>query len=549
MPEVVTMPETPFHDDQDDEEFDRLLRDAGARMRAATTAQPPEVRPTGARETPPRWIVPVAIVVATAAAVVAAVWIAGPATESVRDTPADTGVGSTPDPTAVSLPAVVPIDSTPSQTAPDGGAPTSTDPIAPSPGQPVVEITDADFDGAGGMCLRIVAEMGSADACLTHRQLEDTPAWTVALAGGQAFEITLDPFDPTNSSIESLRDACGNPPSVLTPTRWLDTSCSTDRFWFLAAPESPTGASTIYVKPSFGEPVELEPIPSTLPDGFAAYRANASSGGVDATCLVIASFPDPGREACRDWSAPTPLFVPIAGTVFVVEPAPGLSAVEVHDIAQLSVPITGCTAPVSELAAAIPSTSVMIGGLVCAGASAMVVAPPVLLGSGPVDGSGYLLERATDSSWSTPGGGTSFPCDFEPHPACEVFGVDDDLVSAPLPIPPWELMSGRELDLDPVEVTTDVRSITGGARSADEIADALIAEYDDRTPGDGRDPVVDSFDALGLLVVELTLLDDSTSQARYAVWYRPTESGELRVERAFRIYVCGRGIAAPDMCV
>ena len=43
------------------------------------------------RGTPRRWIVPVAIVTATAAAVVAAVWLAGPATDTVREAPADTG--------------------------------------------------------------------------------------------------------------------------------------------------------------------------------------------------------------------------------------------------------------------------------------------------------------------------------------------------------------------------------------------------------------------------------------------------------------------------
>jgi hypothetical protein len=128
-------------------------------------------------------------------------------------------------------------------------------------------------------------------------------------------------------------------------------------------------------------------------------------------------------------------------------------------------------------------------------------------------------------------------------------GVDDELYDTALPIPPWGLIGARELDLDPVEVTTEVREVTGGAVLPDEIAASVIARYDDRSPGDGRDPVVDSFEEVGLVVVELTLPDDSTTQARYAVWYRPTESGELRVERAFLIHVCGRGIAAPDMCV
>ena len=119
----------------------------------------------------------------------------------------------------------------------------------------------------------------------------------------------------------------------------------------------------------------------------------------------------------------------------------------------------------------------------------------------------------------------------------------------PLPIPPWGLVGAREHDLDPVEITAEVREITGGARTADEIAAAMIAEYDNRPSGEGNDPVVDSLDALGLLTVDISLLDDSTSQVRYAVWYQQIENGELRVERAYQINVCSRGIAAPDMCV
>lgn len=543
------MPETPNdHDDQDDAQFDRVLRDAGARMRAATeTAPPPAIRPTGARGAPRRWIVPVAIVAATVAAAVAAVWIAGPATETVREAPADTGLVSTPGSAVDSLPVVAPIDSSaPTETA---ESQSTEPPIAGDPGQPAVAITEADFDRAGGMCVQLVAETGSADACLTNRQLQDTPTWTVAFAK-QAFEVTLGRLDPVGISVSAIDEVCGYPPAAVIPARWLHTSCSTDLyFWFVAAPRTPDGEPATYVvPPGSGELVRLEPIESALPDGFAAYRAS-NEEIVSYRCLVVAAFPDPGREACYAGNVVPRMLVPVGGTVFLVEPAPDLASVEITDIAVLSMPIAGCTAPVLDMAAAIPESSVMFDGLICAGAWAMVAAPSALLLSGPVDGSGYLLERATDGSWSTSGGGTSFPCDFEPHPACEVFGVDDDLVSVPLPIPPWGLIGARELDLDPVEITTEVRGITGGAGISDEIAASVIARYDDRSPGDGRDPVIESFDALGLVVVELTLLDDSTTQARYVVWYRPTDSGELRVERAFRIHVCGRGIAAPDMCV
>ena len=76
----------------------------------------------------------------------------------------------------------------------------------------------------------------------------------------------------------------------------------------------------------------------------------------------MGSFPDPWREACEyDADIPTVL-VPAGGTVFLVEPTPGLASVEVTDIAVLSVPIAGCTAPVGEMAAPL-GASVMISGL------------------------------------------------------------------------------------------------------------------------------------------------------------------------------------------
>ena len=546
------MPETPNdHDDQDDEQFDRLLRDAGTRMRAATeTAQPPDVRPTGARETPPRWIVPVAIVMATAAAVVAAVWIAGPATESVREAPADTGVDPGPDPTAVSLPAVVPIDSTPPPgTDPSDDAPAHTDPpIAGNPDQPAVELTEADFDGAGGACLRLVSDVGSADVCLTNRQLQDTPTWTVAFAE-RAFVVTLG----TAISATAIDEVCGYAPSALTQARWLSTSCETESyFWFVAAPEVPGGESTTYVvPPRTGEAIALEPIESALPDGFVAYRADYVEFGTNIRCLLVASFPDPWREACVHGSDLPRMLVPTAGSVFLVEPAPDVASVEVQDIAVLSVPIAGCTSPVLEMAVPL-DTMVMIDGLICAGDTAVITVPAVYLRHGPPDGLGYVLERAGDGTWSTGGGGTTFTCPHDSiRSACEAFGVDEggDLIFAPLPVAPLEVFAARMHDLDPVEVTADVRSITVGARSADEIADALITEYDDRTPGDGQDPVIAFDDRLGLVTVDITLLDDSASLARYAVWYRTTQAGELRVERAYRITACSRGLAAPDMCV
>ena len=214
--------------------------------------------------------------------------------------------------------------------------------------------------------------------------------------------------------------------------------------------------------------IALEPIESALPDGFVAYRAEYEEFGTPFTCLVVASFPDPWREACPYGGDFPTVLVPAGGTVFLVEPAPDLASVEVTDIAVLSVPIAGCTSPVLEMAAPL-DPSVMISGLVCAGDSAMITVPPVFLRHGPRTDLATCSTARRTSTWSTGGGGTSFTCPHDSiQSACEAFGVADggDLMFAPLPVPPWGLIGAREFDLDPVEVTAEVREISGGAVNA-----------------------------------------------------------------------------------
>ncbi len=433
-------PDTPIHHD---DQIDRLLRDAGARMRAATEVDHlSSSRPIDRRGTPRRWIVPVAIVTATAAAVVAAVWLAGPATDTVREAPADTGLVSTPDSAVDSLPAVEPVESS----VPTEMAPVATTPAAPAPdtGEATVSVTAADFDGAGGTCLRLLWNGNDADGCFTHRDLEDTPSWTVVL-DGRAFDVAVDAFDPDSHTITMIDgpeiDFCGHGSSALVPDRWSHVSCSADHFWFRAVAENPDGTPSVFVvPPSTREPIALEPLASTLPDGLAAYRATAEIDGTQMACLVIGTFPDLWREACGETNQLFRLLVPAAGSAFLVESEPGFRGVEVTDIAVLSVPIVGCTAPVTDMAAAIMNSSVAIVGLVCAGEWAMVGVP-----SGPSPGrarhgGGFVLYREPDGSWLTHAAGSSFPCEADLLPACEAFGIDGDLLTAPLPIPPWGLI-------------------------------------------------------------------------------------------------------------
>jgi hypothetical protein len=80
----------------------------------------------------------------------------------------------------------------------------------PDPSPPVVQVTAADFDGAGGACLSLVSSTRKADACITHRRLEDTPAWTVAFADGTVWEVTVDASTlPSGASARSTTSVAG----------------------------------------------------------------------------------------------------------------------------------------------------------------------------------------------------------------------------------------------------------------------------------------------------------------------------------------------------
>ncbi|HEX6658271.1 MAG TPA: hypothetical protein VF065_09330, partial [Ilumatobacter sp.] len=146
-------------------------------------------------------------------------------------------------------------------------------------------------------------------------------------------------------------------------------------------------------------------------------------------------------------------------------------------------------------------------------------------------------------------GAMSFPCDVDPLPACAELGADIDLMSVPLGVPPWGLIGARDGDLDPVDVTDEVRAVSGGAATPDEVALSVISGFGDPEPTDGRPPETQIDVVQGLVIVDIQLLDDSIGSERYAVWYRPAPDGTLTVQRAYRISNCSRGIAAPDLCV
>ncbi len=76
----------------------------------------------------------------------------------------------------------------------------------------------------------------------------------------------------------------------------------------------------------------------------------------------------------------------------------------------------------------------------------------------------------------------------------------------------------------------------------------MIARFGIPDQSEGRPPVIEIVDDIGLVVVDIQQLDDSIGSERYAVWYSP-DADSATVERAYRISNCSRGIAAPDLCV
>ena len=236
---------------------------------------------------------PVAIVVATAAAVVAAVWIAGPATETVREAPADTGVVSTP--------------GLGGRFGAGRGArsirrrPPDTDPPIAARSRRACR-----RDHRGRLRPRRRHVRASRRRDRQRRRVPHQPPVAghpdvdrrVRRAGVRGHPRSTRPRgDLRDGDRRSVRiRPVGADPRPL--AQHVVLRPATDTSGSSPLPETPT-ASRRRTSCRRGpvKPVALEPIASALPDGFVGLPRRVRGHG-RFRCLVVASFPDPWREAC-----------------------------------------------------------------------------------------------------------------------------------------------------------------------------------------------------------------------------------------------------------
>jgi hypothetical protein len=196
--------------------------------------------------------------------------------------------------------------------------------------------------------------------------------------------------------------------------------------------------------------------------------------------------------------------------------------------------VLGCPGTVGDVLAAVPGLD-PINGLACSGDDALVLSGDVVVS----------LRRGEDGTWSE-----------LQRESSECLPANCALPFDVLPVPPESLLLRDLGDLDPVDVTRQVR------RQAD-LVQVSEPEQFARSLGarlaEGQDPAptVTAEVTAGADVFLITLSglgDDSIGEVAYVVWYDPSRPVPT-VERAFVISRCSRGVAVDeageplDLCV
>jgi hypothetical protein len=516
----------------DDEAVDRLLRDAGARLRSTASDLPtPRPRLEDRRR---RWVVPITLG-AVAAAVALVIGITATTEETIQQVPAVTPVVTDP-----GLETVPP-------TVPDAGPVTSTpsDPTTPEPTAGIA-VSDVGWDGPGSACLTIDGAVG----CL--------PGGIVTEAGPAVAVDVLTTAGRWRTSVSLVgSEVRADPPAAMPDIDELELTLPA---WLVHVAESTTGDGVLYgTLPSApaGEvvyeavSVAGETLPLTLltdaidgtDDGDIGVRvfettfdvaARTGGEGVILRCVLAAPGDGVGwYESCAIPEGPPGA----RGAVFVHDGrALLLDAGNERVIALGDAPLrtNGCDTPVRDLLAASIDQPVMMGGLACAEERAVASGRfgAVLVQQGPPDGGLVSWERDDAGAWLVADTGTG----IEPDPLA-------------LPIPPGDVVT---LDAGAAatatgNVTEMIRTWMGeqpGATIAEAIALGEAALSADAPIG--TEVLVSTGIIPTLTVVEVTYPDDSTGGARYAVWTTEPDDGSDPVLSAYRWFLCTRGVTDVD---
>ncbi|MCU0260598.1 MAG: hypothetical protein MUE78_06230 [Ilumatobacteraceae bacterium] len=507
-------------------DVDRLLRDAGARLRATA---PTTVTPSTRRR--PRWIVPLTIGTVAAASIAIIVAITGRSDDTLEQLPAE--------------PAPVVTDATTVTTA----APEPTEPTAPGTDAAVtttivepafsVAVDQVGWDGPGSACLTLD---GAVTGCFPGGSISadsgaPTTAWVLTDDGGGAFDVSI--VDGEVSAVPSGPEGVPCPGDV--PYRsdtWLiGLVCGRGAALWEALPSGPTGPPAPEathgadggVLEQAQLPVRLERVPSA---DWRIYTADLDLG-YEARCTLVVPDDTGWYESCdvsQGPAHPGTLLVEHDGEVHLVDPTDG----EVEALGDVALRTNGCDTSIRDLVGELGGVfdGAMVRAIACRGDDATGAVGAVWLQSGPPDGSLVTWQRESDGEWQTTDYGT---------------GIEPD-VSA-LPLPPTDVVLA-ELDVAAVGFTDATETVRDwmAADPSLTIPDAIAAGVPDALG-------VERFDTLAMVAipsltfVEVTYPDDSIGSGRYAVWTTEPDDGSDPLLVAWRWDLCTRGATPDGLCV
>ncbi len=296
---------------------------------------------------------------------------------------------------------------------------------------------------------------------------------------------------------------------------------------------------------------------ATEENGLTLYDGIVGDGPTLRCVVALAPGITTWNEWCGEPGAPTRFLTTDGSNVWLVEIGADTGSVSASvPPDQGTLTANGCTTPVLGLVTAALRGPAVMTSAICVPGEAFVGNSAVFLQPGPADGGGILVQQAADGTWTSNGGGTSYPCeDALPDglDRCALYGLaaGEDLFQAVLPIPPIGGSSATSDIIGMRDATADVRAAAGAATTAADIGNAVAVAFRDGTEDPA--PTVQTFSDFAFIGVELAVIevpafDDSILKTTYAVWVRVPAAGQP-VAHAYAFETCARGLAGPDLCI
>jgi hypothetical protein len=522
-------------------DLDLRLRDAGTHLRnsapsAAATeaalASIGDVELDGHASRRSRlWIVGPAVL-AAAAAVVGAIVLTRPEQQAV--VPADTTLAPAPPSSVVS-------------------APTTTISASELGFGVSLERSNENFDGDGGVCLRLFTATDSASGCA------DGPTMRSAVALALHLDGTPYSFFPQGA------DRSGEPvlideaepcfaDVVTAGTLHVVVSCDDVGTGVIGTLPAVPGDAVDWVlvgAERAPEGVGLELL--TSPPASPAHVFRSTPTDPLLVCVMVVAVDGSVREACAEGEGTLLAGTPNDPLIVSYDSDAGTASATTIDSAA-SLGVSGCIdLTTGDLLALMPEHGT-VASLLCGGDAGVALQPPVLLHSGPPDGSINMLDRAPDGTWSLADSGTGITCDDGVNnEACVDIGITDFLQAPSFPVAASigafgeAVVFGGTFDAAapivgrPAEELATIQS----AGDLQALADAIVAELEAQGAEPGQVTVTSA--AQSPVVVRRSNMDDSLTHTVFTAFAEPAPDGGLVVTATRAVDICGRGTTALEV--